>query len=208
MPPRRRHPLLAAAALSLAGLLGATAVRAQETHTPPVAVHREVLANAPERTRFYFSYRPVEDAARNGWEIAGVAFYAFASPAPGSVLVYVESPTIAPHSTYLLSTRTDAEAEQAGWGVRAPAFWAYPSARPGAVPVIVETLISAPNTRFNFSTRSRAEAERDGWRQLGIAFWAPAPPQTAPPLPQPPVFPPERQLPPATSIATDGRAPR
>ena len=190
---QRRGRCLALAILSVVLHVLASKRAAAQARSVPVAIYRDAISG--DATRYYFSYRTAEEATRFGWNRLGVAFYAFASQAPGTVMVYAESPTTEPHSRYFLSTRSDDEAERDGWGVRGGAFWAYPSERPGTVAVIVETPINAPNTRYNFSTRSAADAERDGWRQLGIAFWAVDPQWvTAAPAPRPPVFPPERQL--------------
>src|SRR4051812_5993976 len=88
---------------------------------PAVAVYREAYSS--DRTRLYFSYRSVEEAAQFGWARTGVAFYAFASQAPGTVLVYAESPTTAPHARYNCATRRRDEAARASWAQLGIAFW-------------------------------------------------------------------------------------
>ena len=137
----------------------------------PVPIYREVLTHGPAH-RYYFSTRTAAEAERFGWRQLGIAFYAFVTPAPGTLAVYCETPASAPHSDYRFSTRPEAAALEDGWMRLHVAFYAYPVARPGTVPVALESPAGSIAGPFGLAVRTPAEARGFGLTQLETAFHA------------------------------------
>lgn len=145
---------------------------------PPSPVYRETLRDAP--TRYHFSMRTQEEAARYGWQQLGIAFYAYAAPVPGAVAVYCETPISAPHSDYRFSTEPEAAAREDGWMRLVIAFYAFDEPAPGRVAIHTETPIGSPAGPYGYDTRDEIDARGFGWASSGVAFYAVDPHGVAP----------------------------
>jgi hypothetical protein len=167
-------PLVLRALLGAMLLVGCAAspppVSSADT-TPASPIYRESLEGALH-PRYFFSTRTQEEAARNGWQQLGIAFYAYSLAVPGSIPVYCETPISAPHSDYRFSTEPEAAAREDGWMRLYVAFYAFGDARPGLVPIHAETPSADANGPHDYSSRDPIEARGFGWEAREIAFYA------------------------------------
>lgn len=126
-------------------------------------VYEDASVNGPN----LFKYTTDAPAAA-GWERRGVAFAAYSTAQPGTVPIYLETPSADPDSRFHLWHRTVDESAANGWVQQRVAFHAFMWQAPGTIPVYRDE----KNYRFQFSTRSDVAAAEAGFQRWDIAFYA------------------------------------
>lgn len=149
----------------------------------PVAKWAELKEVRQEISNFTPVYnlaiRTAVDAAIAGWMQQSVAFVAYATPQPGTIPIYRETPPASPDSQFHFSSRSPSETVNPGWSPTGVAFFAFATQVPGTIPVYREEL----NGHYFFTVRPASVSAACGYQRDNIAFYA-YPPDALNPRPR------------------------